>query len=90
MRLFGRIKIKILLRSFSFLSKRCLACGRMGKDVILNVDHVPPRRLYPEFALSNRKSAGAVRPVQSRQGKQGRDGLAAMSSVAWRGMPGLT
>jgi 5-methylcytosine-specific restriction endonuclease McrA len=30
---------------------RCMACGRSGKTATLNVDHVKPRRFYPELAL---------------------------------------
>jgi 5-methylcytosine-specific restriction endonuclease McrA len=71
MRLFGRIKTKSLLRSFSFLSKRCLACGRLSKDVILNVDHVPPRRLYPELALAIENLQ--VLCAQCNQGKGNKD-----------------
>lgn len=32
--------------------KRCVACGRKGgDDVVMNVDHIRPRKYYPHLAL---------------------------------------
>ena len=31
--------------------RKCIACGRTPPDVVLHVDHVKPRSLYPELAL---------------------------------------
>ncbi len=83
MRFFGRIKIKILLRSFSFFSKRCLACGRLSKDVILNVDHMPPRRLYPELALAIENLR--VLCALCNQGKGNKDTTDWRQCVSWLG-----
>ena len=47
---------------------RCMACGRKAEDTTINVDHIRPRRLYPERALSPRQSPGALRRLQLRQG----------------------
>lgn len=44
-----RIRYKALKKS----NGKCQLCGRSPKDgIILNVDHINPRKTHPEFALS--------------------------------------
>ena len=38
-------------RAIKRFGGKCLACGRSGKDYVLNVDHIRPRRRHPQLAL---------------------------------------
>lgn len=42
------VRMRVLAR----LGGKCQCCGRTAKDgVVINVDHIKPRRQYPELAL---------------------------------------
>jgi len=38
-------------KALRILGGKCALCGRSGKEARLNVDHIKPRRFYPELAL---------------------------------------
>jgi 5-methylcytosine-specific restriction endonuclease McrA len=48
----SRAWLDLRYRAFKTYGARCACCGASGSNVTLQADHIKPRSLFPELALS--------------------------------------
>lgn len=59
---------KLRMGAIKLYGRRCMCCGAHGEDVIINVDHIKPRKLFPALALDVRNLQILCEPCNHGKG----------------------